>query len=146
LTNRKIRVAHLITGIGTGGAGEDTLCTIEGLDKEKYHINLVMAKELREGLPRVLVQAAAVGIPIVAFNIDGVSEILKDNYNGFLVEPTNIKQLVERIIKYMNNKELIRIHGKNGQNVVKNRWSVKGMVRRTDQIYNHLVEKKLIIK
>jgi hypothetical protein len=53
---------------------------------------------------------------------------------------------VERIIKYIDNKELIRIHGKNGQNVVRNRWSIEGMVRKIDQIYSHLVEKKLIIK
>lgn len=106
-------------------------------------MNLFVFTSLREGLPRVLVQAAAVGIPSVAFNVDGISEILKDNYNGFLVEPTNFKQLVERIIKYIDNKELLRMHGKNGQNVVKDRWSVEGMVRRTDQIYSDLVEKKI---
>ena len=33
-SNRKIRVAHLIAGIGTGGTGENTLFTIEGLDKK----------------------------------------------------------------------------------------------------------------
>jgi glycosyltransferase involved in cell wall biosynthesis len=109
-------------------------------------MDLFVFTSLREGLPRVLVQAAAVGIPSVAFNIDGVSEILKDNYNGFLIEPTNIKQLVERIIKYIDNKESIRIHGKNGQNVVRNRWSVEEMVKRTDQIYSHLVEKKITNK
>jgi len=84
-----------------------------------------------------------VGIPSVAFNVDGVSEILKDNYNGFLVEPTDIKQLAERIIKYIDNKELLRMHGKNAQNVVRDRWSVEGMVKRTDQIYSDLVEKKI---
>lgn len=109
-------------------------------------MDLFVFTSLREGLPRVLVQAAAVGIPSVAFNVDGVPEILKDNYNGFLVEPTNIKQLVERIIKYIDNKELVRMHGENGQNIVRNRWSVEGMVKRTDQIYSYLVEKKLIIK
>ena len=106
-------------------------------------MNLFVFTSLREGLPRVLVQAAAVGIPSVAFNVDGVSEILKDNYNGFLVEPTDIKQLAERIIKYIDNKELLRMHGKNAQNVVRDRWSVEGMVKRTDQIYSDLVEKKI---
>jgi glycosyltransferase involved in cell wall biosynthesis len=109
-------------------------------------MDLFVLTSLREGLPRVLVQAAAVGIPSVAFNVDGVSEILKDNYNGFLVEPKNIEQLVERIIKYIDNKELLRIHGKNGQNVVRNRWSVEGMVKRTDQIYSYLIEKKITNK
>ena len=109
-------------------------------------MDLFVFTSLREGLPRVLVQAAAVGIPSIAFNVDGVSEILKDNYNGFLVEPTNIKKLAERIIKYIDNKELIRMHGKNGQNIVRNRWSVEGMVKRTDQIYSYLVEKKITNK
>jgi len=109
-------------------------------------MDLFVFASLREGVPKVLVQATAVGIPIAAFNIDGVSEILKDNYNGFLVEPKNIEQLVEIIIKYMNNKKLIRIHGKNGQNIVRNRWSVKGMVKGTEQIYNHLIEKKIANK
>ena len=48
--NRKIRVAHIIAGVGTGGAGEDTLFTIEGLDKKKYHIDLVIGKELRKDI------------------------------------------------------------------------------------------------
>jgi len=115
----------------------------EDVEKLMALMDIFVLTSLREGLPRVLVQAAAVGMPSIAFNIDGVSEILKDNYNGFLVEPTNIKQLVERIIKYIDNKELIRLHGKNGQNVVRNRWSVEGMVKKTDQIYSYLIEKKI---
>ena len=47
-SNRKIRVAHLIAGIGTGGTGENTLFTIEGLDKKKYRIDLVVGKEFRK--------------------------------------------------------------------------------------------------
>ena len=54
-SNRKIRVAHLIAGIGTGGTGENTLFTIEGLDKKKYRIDLVIGKELRKDiLKRIL--------------------------------------------------------------------------------------------
>ena len=147
--------------IGEGGEKEKLIKYTKELNLEKNIIftgyrkdveklmalmDIFVLTSLREGLPRVLVQAAAVGIPSIAFNVDGVSEILKDNYNGFLIEPTDIKQLVERIIKYIDNKELIRIHGKNGQNVVRNRWSIEGMVRKIDQIYSHLVEKKLIIK
>lgn len=48
--DRKIRVAHLITGIGTGGAGENTLFTIEGLDKKKYHIDLILGEELSKDI------------------------------------------------------------------------------------------------
>lgn len=67
-------------------------------------MDIFVLTSLREGLPRVLVQAAAVGIPSVAFNVDGVSEIIKDNYNGFLVKPRDVGQLTNRIIKYVDNK------------------------------------------
>lgn len=53
--NRKIRIAHFIAVIGNGGAGEDTLYTIEGLDKKIYRIDLFIGGELRKDiLKRIL--------------------------------------------------------------------------------------------
>ena len=42
---RKIRVAHIIARMITGGADENTLFTIEGLNKEKYEIDLITGEE-----------------------------------------------------------------------------------------------------
>jgi len=106
-------------------------------------MDIFVLTSLREGLPRVLVQVAAVGMPSIAFNVDGVSEIIKDNYNGFLVELKNLEQLEDRIMKYMNNKELILLHGRNGREFIENKWSIKGMVDRIDEIYQNLVREKL---
>ncbi len=106
-------------------------------------MDIFVLTSLREGLPRVLVQAAAVGVPSVAFNVDGVSEIIKDNYNGFLVKVKDVKQLENRIVKYMNNKELVSLHGRNGREFIENKWSIKGMVYRIDKIYQKLVREKL---
>jgi len=106
-------------------------------------MDIFVLTSLREGLPRVLVQAAAVGIPSVAFNVDGVPEIIKDNYNGFLVNVKDTEQLENRIIQYMNNKELVSLHGRNGREFIENRWSIKGMVDRIDKIYQNLVREKL---
>ena len=107
-------------------------------------MDIFVLTSLREGLPRVLVQAAAVGIPSVAFNVDGVSEIIKDNYNGFLVRPRDVGQLTNRIIKYVDNKELIELHGKNGRNFVNGKWSIEDMVNKVDEIYQNLIEEKKI--
>jgi len=107
-------------------------------------MDIFVLTSLREGLPRVLVQAAAVGIPSIAFNVDGVSEIIKDNYNGFLVRPRDVGQLRNRIIKYVDNKELIELHGKNGRNFVNGKWSIEDMVNKVDEIYQNLIEEKKI--
>jgi glycosyltransferase involved in cell wall biosynthesis len=106
-------------------------------------MDIFVLTSLREGLPRVLVQAAAVGMPSVAFNVDGVSEIIKDNYNGFLVKVKDVKQLENRIMKYMNNKELVLLHGRNGREFIKDKWSIEDMVDKIDKIYQDLVREKL---
>ena len=106
-------------------------------------MDIFVLTSLREGLPRVLVQAAAVGMPSVAFNVDGVSEIIKDNYNGFLIKPRDVGPLINRIEKYINNKELVLQHGRNGREFVKDKWTIKGMVDRIDKIYQDLVREKL---
>lgn len=106
-------------------------------------MDIFALSSLREGLPRVLVQAAAVGLPSVAFNVDGVPEIIRDGYNGFLVEPKNIDELSEKIIRYIDDRNLIKLHGENGQNLVQGRWSIEEMVYQIDQIYRELIKEKL---
>jgi glycosyltransferase involved in cell wall biosynthesis len=106
-------------------------------------MDIFVLTSIREGLPRVLVEAAAVGMPSIAFNVDGVSEIIKDNYNGFLVNPKNVEQLAGKIIKYIDNKTLILLHGQKGREFVKGKWSVEAMVKETEQIYDDLVGKKI---
>jgi len=118
-----------------------------GYRKDIERIMLIMdifvLSSLREGLPRVLVQASALGIPSVAFNVDGVPEIIKDKYNGFLVEPKNTNELADRIINYINDKALMKSHGENGIKFVSGKWSIETMVKQTDDIYKKYIEKKI---
>jgi len=106
-------------------------------------MDIFVLTSLREGLPRVLVQAAAVGMPSVAFNVDGVPEIVKDNYNGFLIRAGDVGQLVNRIKKYIDKKELVLLHGQKGREFIKDKWSIEGMVDRVDKIYQRLVREKM---
>jgi glycosyltransferase involved in cell wall biosynthesis len=106
-------------------------------------MDIFVLTSLREGLPRVLVQAAAVGMPSVAFNVDGVPEIIEDNYNGFLVRVGDVEQLAKRIIQYIDHKELLVLHGKNGRELIKGKWSIEDMVEKIDKIYQDLVREKL---
>jgi glycosyltransferase involved in cell wall biosynthesis len=50
-----------------------------------------------EGLPRVVVEALAAGVPVVAMAVDGVSEVVRDGENGFLVAPDDVAGLTERV-------------------------------------------------
>ena len=115
----------------------------EDVEELMAMMDIFVLTSLREGLPRVLVQAAAVGIPSIAFNVDGVSEIIRDDYNGFLVRVGDVEQLAKRIIQYIDHKELLVLHGKNGRELIKGKWSIEDMVEKIDKIYQDLVREKL---
>ena len=98
---------------------------------------------LWEGLPRVLVQAAAVGKPLVAFNVDGVPEIVKDNYNGFLIQPKNTQQLSAKVIYLLENPEIAKAMGRKGRDIVEDKWTIETMVSQTGNVYQSLVALKI---
>ena len=71
-----------------------------------------------EGLPKSLLEAASCGRPIVIYDVPGCREIVKDGYNGYLVEPKNVDGLVDAISKLLNNYDLCVKMGNNGRKLV----------------------------
>jgi len=59
-----------------------------------------------EGMPSVVLQAMASGLPIIATRVDGFKEILEENVNGFFAEYNNPKDLADQIEKLIKSKEL----------------------------------------
>lgn len=51
----------------------------------------------REGTPRTLLEGAAMGRPLLASNVPGCKEVVKDGYNGFLFEVRDVKSMVDKI-------------------------------------------------
>lgn len=95
-----------------------------------------------EGIPQSLVQASAVGKPIVAFNVNGIPEIVEDGFNGYLVEFKDINMLYEKLVKLIHNKELRIEMGKNSVTKVDDRWDINTMVTKTKIVYNELLKNK----
>ena len=60
----------------------------------------------REGLPNVLLQAAAMGKPILASNCNGNTDIIMHDQNGILVNVNDQKALKEQMLNLFNSKEL----------------------------------------
>lgn len=61
-----------------------------------------------EGFPMVLLEASAHGLPIISFSCDtGPSEIIEDGINGYLVDPFNTTEFSEKVIKLINDKDLL---------------------------------------
>lgn len=79
-----------------------------------------------EGVPRILIEAAACGLPVIATDIAGCKEIAADGETGFLVaanDPEGMPDALERAITtYLDDRAMMRRHGKAGRE----RFLVKG--------------------
>jgi glycosyltransferase involved in cell wall biosynthesis len=99
---------------------------------------VLVLTSLWEGLPRVCPQAMAVGIPIVATNIDGIPEAVHDGVNGFLVQPGNIQEIAEKISYLLSNPEIAKNMGIQGQKYVQE-FDIQRMVQQQEALYHSLV-------
>jgi len=68
--------------------------------------DLFVSSSLWEGLPTVLLEAMAAGVPIIATDIPGTNELIEHNYNGLLVEPYNPDSLKTGILNLLKFQEL----------------------------------------
>jgi len=69
---------------------------------------------LSEGTPRVLVEARANSLPVVATNVGGIPTSVTDGVDGLLVPPKNVDALADAITRIVNDGELRRALIHNG--------------------------------
>lgn len=105
-------------------------------------MDVVVHTSLREGLPRVLPQALAMVKPVVAFEIDGIAEIIKDGKNGYLIPPKNSKKLAESIIRLLGDRKKAREMGEAGRGMVNPAFKVEVMVEQIGEVYKQLIKER----
>lgn len=81
-------------------------------DLEK--IDIFVMPSIREGFPNILLEAQVLARPIVASNIDGISELITDKYNGLLTDTSCAEKFAESIIYLCKNPQEAVLLGENG--------------------------------
>jgi len=105
-------------------------------------MDVVVHTSLREGLPRVLPEALAMAKPVIAFEIDGIPEIIKDGKNGYLIPPGDSRKLANSIIHLLKDKEKARRMGKAGRDQVIPAFKLEVMLERISEVYKELIEER----
>ncbi len=107
-------------------------------------MDLFILTSLWEGLPRVIPQAMAAGLPVVANAVDGVCEVIKDGENGFLIPPENILLMAERVVKLLLNSSMRNKIGRQGKQTAQEEFSLRDMIDRIEQLYEELLVAKAV--
>jgi glycosyltransferase involved in cell wall biosynthesis len=93
----------------------------------------------REGVPRVLMEASAMGLPVVASNIRGCREVLKDGETGILIEPRQVQPLRTAILRLVDDGTLRAAMGRAGRAHIEKEFDAELVLDRLAAYYRRTV-------
>jgi glycosyltransferase involved in cell wall biosynthesis len=99
----------------------------------------VLASTRTEGVPQSLLQALAVGVPVVASAIGGIPEVVTHLGNGLLVPPGEVVALADAIASVLRDPEAARKRSEAGRELVAARYSRDASIGRTIALYRELL-------
>ena len=98
--------------------------------------------KITEGFGRVAAEAMAVGVPVVASNIGGLSEIVEDGKTGLLVPPQNSDALYRAILRIIGDKNLKELLGRNGRAKFESLYTVEQQRSALESLYESVLSGK----
>ncbi len=113
------------------------------------HLDLVvLATTTHEAFGRVVVEAQASGVPVVATKVGGVIDIIEDGKNGLLVPPADHKSMADAIMRIFEDTQLAQDLAENAYIKIKEKYTVELMVKNTLDVYRDALSnfRILIIK
>jgi len=103
---------------------------------------VVLPSCIREGMPMSIIEAMAAGKPVVATNIGGIPEVVKDRETGLLVEPKSSSSLASAITRLLRDKEYATSLGETGKKHAE-KFSSSIMAEKIEEIYNYYIDLKI---
>jgi glycosyltransferase involved in cell wall biosynthesis len=88
-----------------------------------------------EGTPNVVLEAMAMGLPVVSFAVGGVPEIIEHGVTGFLVAPGDERRLTETVRALCESPELRRSVGQAARSYIAEHRSVESLARHLRSLY-----------
>jgi len=128
---------------GTGAAGEDTVLLGPRKDVETVFaaMDVFVLTSLREGLPNVVMEAMASGLPVVAFDTGGVSELIEQQVSGVVLACQNEQGLLREVGSLLDEPERRRRMGEAARARMLSQFSVEKMIERTTALYQEVLGK-----
>ena len=104
--------------------------------------NIIVLPSYREGLPKVLLEAAACGRPVITTDVPGCRAAIEEGKTGLLVPPRDSLSLADKIEYLLGNKELLKKMGNAGRKLAEENFSLDKVVSAHLKIYSSLIDKE----
>ena len=109
------------------------------IDRFIPHWDLSVLPSFTEGLPNVVLEAFAAGVPVVATAVGGTPEVVEDGVNGYLVPPGNPEALARSIRDILLSEEERRSMGRRGRGRVLNEFTFEAKCKEYQKLWADLV-------
>jgi glycosyltransferase involved in cell wall biosynthesis len=102
--------------------------------------DIFVLSSIAEGMPGVLLEAMAAGLPVAATDVGGAGEIVSDGLTGQLVPASNPSRLAEALSTYVWDEALRVRHGSAGRRKVETGFSLEQMISAYVELYDGLLD------
>lgn len=97
--------------------------------------NIVVLPSYREGLPKSLIEACAIGRAIVTTDVPGCNEVVENLWNGLLIKKGSVVEMVEALEILIKDNVLRLEMGKRGRKLAEQKFSIENVINKTFHIY-----------
>ena len=127
------------------GISEENYTFMGYVDYEKIEhlynkVDLFVLPSLTESCPLNILEAMACQLPVVATDVGGIPEIIREGVEGLLVKPGNAEDLAEKISYMIENKKEAEYMALEGRKKVEKRFNSHIMAEKTLEVYEKIIE------
>lgn len=108
-------------------------------DEAILAMDIFCLPSLQQGIGTIMLEAMALGRPVIATRVGGVYRIIRDNETGLLVPPSDSRRLGERILELLDQPARAQAIGAAGQREVEEQYSVQQMIQQTAELYREIL-------
>jgi len=101
--------------------------------------DIFVLPSLSEGMPGALLEAAALGKPCIASDIESVREIIEDGESGLLVASGSPQALAQAVIRLGSNKEEVQKMGQHAHDTILNKFLIDKTIKKLESVYTQIL-------
>ena len=136
---KQIQDYKLVNKVILTGFRKDIISIINKLD-------VFIMPSLYEGIPMALLEAMALGKPVIASNVGGIPEIIENKISGILIEPEDEQIIFDECINLYKNKELRNKLGANAFKRIKGKFYSQSKIEQLLSVYTDIMSVEQFLK
>ncbi|MCP4230653.1 MAG: glycosyltransferase family 4 protein, partial [bacterium] len=111
---------------------------LTNLDEVYPSVDLIVLPSYREGVPRVVLEAAACGVATVGADVPGTREAIRDGETGMLVPVKDVEALAAAIASLLDDREKLKLLGANARKMIVQQFDIREITEKQITVYTDL--------